>query len=123
MASANERRRYHVTSSLTVLALVVLKDSEQYIESHFHFFLLFFNFEMENTLKILPVRKPGITHHGFKTMAADGLVTQGTRELYYFYDLRLNNNENKANLRDLIAATSLVILLKIGFKSSIFRSM
>ena len=29
---------------------------------------------------------------------------------------------NKANLRDLIAATSLVILLKIGFKSSIFRS-
>ena len=30
---------------------------------------------------------------------------------------------NKANLRDLIAATSLVILLKIGLKSSIFRSM
>ena len=30
---------------------------------------------------------------------------------------------NKANLRDLIAATSLVILLKIGFKSLIFRSM
>ena len=31
--------------------------------------------------------------------------------------------QNKANLRDLIAVTSLVILLKIGFKSSIFRSM
>ena len=30
---------------------------------------------------------------------------------------------NKANLRDLIAATSLEILLDIGFKSSIFRSM
>ena len=30
---------------------------------------------------------------------------------------------NKANLRDLKVATSLVILLKIGFKSSIFRSM
>ena len=30
---------------------------------------------------------------------------------------------NMANLRDFIAATSLVILLKIGFKSSIFRSM
>ena len=30
---------------------------------------------------------------------------------------------NKANLRDLIAATSLVILLKIGLKSSIFPSM
>ena len=29
----------------------------------------------------------------------------------------------KANLRDLIAANSLVILLKIGFKLSIFRSM
>ena len=31
--------------------------------------------------------------------------------------------KNKANLGDLIAATSLVILRKIGFKSSIFRSM
>ena len=30
---------------------------------------------------------------------------------------------SEANLRDLIAATCLVILLKIGFKSSIFRSM
>ena len=30
---------------------------------------------------------------------------------------------NKANLRDLIAATGLVFLLKIGFKSLIFVSM
>ena len=30
---------------------------------------------------------------------------------------------NKANLRDLVAVTSLVILLKIGLKSSIFRSV
>ena len=32
-------------------------------------------------------------------------------------------SENKANLRDLIAATGLVILLKIGIKSSIFLPM
>ena len=32
-------------------------------------------------------------------------------------------HQNKANLRDLIAATSLVILLEIGFKSSFMRSM
>ena len=36
---------------------------------------------------------------------------------------RLRSFQNKANLRDLIAATSLVILFKIGFKSSIFWSM
>ena len=35
----------------------------------------------------------------------------------------LRKKKNKANLRDLIAATSLVILLKIGFKSLIFLSM
>ena len=38
-------------------------------------------------------------------------------------ELKLIHIGNKANLRDLIAATSLVILRKIGFKSSIFRSM
>ena len=40
-------------------------------------------------------------------------------------ETRSNNliHSNKANLRDLIAATSLVILLKIGLKSSIFQSM
>ena len=30
---------------------------------------------------------------------------------------------NKANLRDLIAATNLVIYTQIGFKSSIFRPL
>ena len=41
----------------------------------------------------------------------------------YFFPSDLILYQNKANLRDLIAATSLVILRKIGFKSSIFQSM
>ena len=41
---------------------------------------------------------------------------------YVFYST-LFISDNKANVGDLIAATSLVILLKMGLKSSIFRSM
>ena len=35
--------------------------------------------------------------------------------------LKWNSNKNKANLRDLITATGLVIFTQIGFKSSIFQ--
>ena len=43
--------------------------------------------------------------------------------MFWTFPVKLLWIENKANLKDLTAATSLVILRKIGFKSPIFWSM
>ena len=57
----------------------------------------------------------------------DGLVLTGSNSSAVSHRNMISDDEiiilNKANLRDLIAATSPVILFKIGFKSSIFWSM
>ena len=60
---------------------------------------------------------------GFDSVTGLVMLLKLDSNCWYFglYDLEIRwMTLNKANLRDLIAATSLVILLKIGMKSSIF---
>ena len=53
-----------------------------------------------------------VTYYLIESMKSTSVETVSTEVL-----------DNKANLRDLIAATGLVFLLKIGFKSLIFEPM
>ena len=72
----------------------------------------------------MPILYPNRTHWGrsipllswsdHTNYTNDGLCGVKVHDTLYCY------KHNKANLRDLIAATDLVSLLKIGFKSSIF---